>query len=56
VDEFEEYGMESIVLRGQESRIKPPHACYRPIWAGVVWFEVEMCFDMCKSMVQKDCI
>lgn len=47
VDEFEEHRMESIVLRGKESRIKPPHTCYRPTWAGVVWFEVEMCFDMC---------
>ena len=47
VDESEEHGMEYIVLRGKESRIKTPHTCYRPTWAGVVWFEVEMCFDMC---------
>jgi hypothetical protein len=44
--------MESIVLRCKESRIKPPHACYRPTWAGVVWFEVEMCFDMVRNLYQ----
>lgn len=37
--EFEEHGMESIVLWGNDSRNKPPHACYRPTWVGVVWFE-----------------
>jgi len=47
VDEFEEHGMESIVLWGKDSRNKPPHAYYRPTWVGVVWFGVEMSFDMC---------
>ena len=47
VDKFEEHGMESTVLRGKNSINKPPHAYYRPTWVGVVWFEVEMSFDMC---------